>query len=171
MSKYVLLSICLIQLALCGCGPTRDTYPIPTGLEPTPVARGDSPLNSPLEPAIDWVKIIYFEGDEEVTFTVMRSSLFSGSGHSGRKNGRLPIEEFSELDRRLRVISQSEARAKDCNQVATPTAESSIRISLATGKSMQLYSMNGTTECYRGHPTEVRELEAYLHYLCDEHLR
>jgi hypothetical protein len=171
MSKYVLLSICLIQLFLCGCGKTRDTYPIPTALHPVPPAQGDAPLNSPLEAAIDWVKLVYHKDGEEITFTVMRSSAFSVSGRTAHKNGRLPIEEFSELDRRLRVISKRDARAVNCTQVQSPPEESTIRISLATGGAVQLYSVNGNTECYRGDPTEVRDLQVYLHSLCDEYLR
>jgi hypothetical protein len=171
MSKYVLLSVCLIQLLLCGCGKTRDTYPIPTALHPVPPSQGDSTLNSPLEAAVDWVKLIYLKDGEEVTFTVMRSSAFSGSSASHHFSGRLPIEEFSELDRRLRMISQGDVRDQSCNQVTTPTADASIRIALAGGGSLKLYSLDDGTECYRGRATEVRELEAYLKYLCDEHLR
>ncbi len=171
----VLLSICLIQATLCGCGPTRDTYPIPTAFDPMPTSQGDSPLNAPLEPAIDWVKLVYVDNGENVIFTVKRTSTFFASNSqrqfNGQFKGRLSLEEFSELDARLRVISQREIRTRSCEQSATQLTGTSIRISKAAGGSVDLYSGKANTECFRGSPAEVRELEMYLRYLCDQYLR
>lgn len=167
----VLLSYLLVHLVLSGCGPTRDTYPIPTARPELPEPRGDSPLDTAFENAIDWMSIVYDEPDVDTRFTIRRSTNYSGTSRDSQNiNGRLPLEQFSELDRRVRVISDNDLEQARCTQLASPRAKASVSARLRNGRTVEIYNVDGTTECFRGRLTESKGLGDFLATLCDQYL-